>query len=140
MNLPRHLCAAVFASACIVSPIIIQAQVTAPGPERVSFAKGASSAAIKGSIRGDQSRAFLIKVRAGQTMKVKLVTSNASANFNITAPGAAEALFIGSTSGTTFQGVIPSSGDYRIDLFLMRNAARRNETANFTLTIGATGR
>ena len=34
---------------------------------------------------------------------------------------------------------VPSSGDYKIDLFLMRNAARRNETANFTITIGATG-
>jgi hypothetical protein len=34
---------------------------------------------------------------------------------------------------------IPSSGDYKIDLYLMRNAARRGETSNFTITSGATG-
>ena len=131
---------AALASICILAPIAIHAQAPTPKPERVHFAKGMSSKIIKGSIKGDRSRLFLINVRAGQTLKVKLVSSNASANFNVTAPGAEQALFIGSTSGSDFQDVVPSSGDYKIDLFLMRNAARRNETANFTLTIGATGR
>jgi len=67
------------------------------------------------------------------------VTSNASNYFNVTAPGAQQAMFIGSSAGTSFQDTVPSSGDYTIDLYLMRNAARRNETANFTITIGATG-
>ena len=35
--------------------------------------------------------------------------------------------------------VIPSSGDYTVDLYMMRNAARRGETTTFTITIGATG-
>lgn len=139
LKLTQRLAAAALLSAIVAAPMAIHAQAPSPRPERVQFAKGASSKIIKGNIRGDQSRVFVVNVRAGQIMKVKLVSSNTSANFNITAPGAAQALFIGSTSGSEFQGTIPSSGDYKIDLFLMRNAARRNELANFTLTIGATG-
>lgn len=119
----------------LMSPVTGAAQ--AARPERVQFAKGASSKIIKGSIRGEQSRLLLVRLTAGQTLRVTLASSNASANFNVTAPGAAEALFIGSISGSAFAGAVPMSGDYRIDLFLMRAAARRNETANFTLTIAA---
>ncbi len=126
------------ASLAVCLPFAASAQAPGVQAERVQFAKGTSSKAIKGTIKGDQSRLFTVNLRAGQTLKVKLVTSNASTYFNVTAPGAEQAMFIGSTSGTTFQDVIPSSGDYKIDLYLMRNAARRNETANFTITIGAT--
>ncbi|MFN3863208.1 MAG: hypothetical protein ACK4RT_02885 [Erythrobacter sp.] len=37
----------------------------------------------------------------------------------------AAALPFGSTAGNTMTEVIPSAGDCKIDLFLMRNAARR---------------
>ena len=139
MKVYRHISIAALAVSAAALPIAVIAQAPVPKPERVQFAKGTSSKAIKGTIKGDQSRAFVVKLRAGQKISVKLVSSNASANFNVTAPGAQQAMFIGSTSGYEMQEVIPSSGDYKIDLFLMRNAARRNETANFTITIGATG-
>jgi len=121
------------------TPIALQAQ-TEPKPVPIQFAKGTSSKVIKGSIRGDQSRLYSINIKAGQTLTVKMVTSNASSYFNITAPGAEQALFIGSSEGNSYTGVVPSSGNYMIDVYLMRNAARRNETANFTLTVGAKGR
>jgi hypothetical protein len=112
-------------------------QTSMPKPERVQFAKGTSSKRIKGSIRGDQSRLFVVNVAAGQKMHVKLISSNASANFNVTSPGAEQAMFIGSSSGNEFNGMIPSSGDYQINLYLMRSAARRNKVANFSLTVSA---
>lgn len=115
------------------------ADAQAPKPERVQFAKGTSSKTIKGTLKGDQSRSFIVNLRAGQKVTVKLVSTNASANFNVTAPDAMEAMFIGSVSGNTFSDTVPSSGDYKIDLFLMRNAARRGEATSFTITIGATG-
>lgn len=139
MKTTYKIAAAVFAMAALAAPMATSAQAPGVKAERVQFARGTSSKTIKGTIKGNQSRLFTVNLRAGQKISVKLVTSNASANFNVTAPGAQQAMFIGSTSGTTFQDVIPSSGEYTIDLFLMRNAARRNETANFTLTIGATG-
>jgi hypothetical protein len=139
MTIYRNLTAAALAISAMAIPFATIAQAPSVKPERVMFAKGASSKAIKGTIKGDKSRLFVVNLRAGQKISVKLVSSNASNYFNVTAPGAQQAMFIGSTSGNTMQDVVPSSGDYSIDLYLMRNAARRNETANFTITIGATG-
>ncbi len=139
MRISRHISIAALAVSAIALPVAVIAQAPMPKPERVQFAKGTSSKAIKGTIKGDQSRLFVVNLRAGQKVSVKLVTSNASNYFNVTAPGAQQALFIGSSAGNRFQDTVPSSGDYTIDLYLMRNAARRNETANFTITIGATG-
>lgn len=120
-------------------PLAPAALAQSAKPERVQFAKGTSSKTIKGTLKGDQSRQFVVNVRAGQTMTVKLTASNGSTYFNVTAPGAQQAMFIGSTSGDTMTEVIPSSGDYTVDLFMMRNAARRGEVTSFTITIGATG-
>lgn len=138
MKLPVPFAAALLAAGAIALPMTSVAQAPMPKPERVQFAKGTSSKAIKGALKGNQSRTFLVNLRAGQKMTVKLVSNNASANFNVTAPGAMQAMFIGSVSGNEFADTIPSSGDYKVDLFLMRNAARRNESVNFTITIGAT--
>lgn len=105
--------------------------------ETVHFAKGTSSKTIKGSIKGYASVNYKVGVAAGQTLKVDLKTSNASSYFNIAAPGADAAMFVGSTSGSSAAVKIPSSGDYTVQVYLMRNAARRNETASYTLTIAA---
>lgn len=107
----------------------------APRTERVQFARGTSSKAITGKIKGYDGARYLIGARAGQTLTVTLKTSNASSYFNVTAPGADTAMFVGSTSGNRFTAKIPSSGDYAVDVYLMRNAARRGETANYTLTV-----
>jgi hypothetical protein len=138
MNIKMILAAAALGTAYL-APFALQAQA-GPKPVPIQFAKGTSSKAIKGTIRGDQSRLYSINIKAGQTLTVKMVTSNASSYFNITAPGAQQALFIGSSEGSSYTGVVPSSGNYLIDVYLMRNAARRNETANFTLTVGAKGK
>jgi hypothetical protein len=107
--------------------------------ERVQFAKGTSSKVIKASIKGDATVDYLVGARAGQTLTVSFVTSNTSAYFNVLPPASGQALFVGSVSGNSFRGAAPATGDYRIRVYLMRNAARRNETANYTLTIGASG-
>jgi hypothetical protein len=72
-------------------------------------------------------------------MHVTLKTSNASNYFNVIAPDAGEALFVGSASGGEFTGALPASGDYTIRVYLMRNAARRNEAGNYTLTVQIVG-
>lgn len=133
------LAAAALTVTAVTLPFATIAEAQTAKPERVQFAKGKSSKTIKGTLKGDQSRLFVVNLRAGQTMTVKLDASNGSTYFNVTAPGAQQAMFIGSTSGNTMQEVIPSSGDYTIDLYMMRNAARRGETTKFTITIGATG-
>lgn len=103
--------------------------------ETVKFKRGASSTSIEDSIIGYESVSYLLGVTAGQRMSVELDTDNTSNYFNITAPGASEALYNGSIDGNSTSFVIPSSGNYKIDVYLMRNAARRGEAANYDLTI-----
>ncbi len=108
--------------------------------ERVSFETGASEAAISDSLTGYQFVDYLLGARAGQMIRVDLNTDNASNYFNLyvagTSPDTDEAAFIGSISGNAYTGVIPSDGDVTLRVYLMRNAARRDETARYTLTVG----
>jgi hypothetical protein len=106
----------------------------------VQFAKGKSSATIKGSIKGDQTIDYTLRAKAGQTMNVKLATSEGANYFNVLPPGSNdEALFVGSSGGKEWTGALPADGEYKLRVYLMRSAARRGETANYTLTVGITG-
>ncbi len=106
----------------------------------VQFAKGASSATVKGTIKGDKTIDYALRARAGQAMTVRLEASNASNYFNVLPPGSTgEAIFIGSTEGNEFKGALPADGEYRIRVFLMRNSARRGESSTFTLKVGVAG-
>jgi hypothetical protein len=77
--------------------------------------------------------------KAGQNMSVALKTNNLSNYFNVLPPASEEALFIGSTSGNEWSGTLPADGEYTVRVYLMRNAARRNAKANYTLTVGISG-
>ncbi len=124
-----------FAIACALTimppPVAAQDDIRT---ERVQFERGAESATIEGSITGYESVDYLLGASAGQAMNVSMATDNGANYFNILAPGETDAaMFIGSTSGNQYEGVLPESGDYTIRVYLMRNAARRDETANYRL-------
>jgi hypothetical protein len=104
------------------------------------FAKGASSATVKGSLTGDKTIDYKLRAKAGQTISVTLKTSNAANYFNVLPPGSEDvAIFVGSSGGAEWTGPLPADGEYTIRVYLMRSAARRNEAANYTLTVGITG-
>ena len=124
------------ASLCIVAPAVAQSPTRS---ERVQFPRGASSLVVRGTIRGYSTIDYIVGARAGQTLRVGMRTSNTSSYFNVIAPGAQSALFDGSIRGNSFSGRLPQTGDYRIRVYLMRNAARRNEVANYSLDIGVSG-
>ena len=129
--------AAVVVLAC---PIFAGAQPAPPRQERVAFAKGASSATIKGQLKGDADVDYVVGAAAGQTISVALKVSNRSNYFNVLPPGSADvAMYVGQT-GEGYTGMLPTDGDYKVRVYLMRNAARRNETSDYTLTISVTGK
>ena len=106
----------------------------------VKFAKGASSATVKGSLKGDRIVDYKMRAKAGQTMSVALKTSNGANYFNVLPPGSSgEAIFVGSTGGNEWTGPLPADGEYTVRVYLMRSAARRGETADYTLVVGITG-
>jgi hypothetical protein len=99
----------------------------------VQFPKGQSGVVLKDHIKGYESVKYKLNAAAGQKMEITLKSSNASNYFNVQAPGEDTAIFIGSTSGNHYSGVLPKKGDYIVDVYLMRNAARRNEVANYSI-------
>jgi hypothetical protein len=106
---------------------------------RVTFPTGASSALLKGQLKGDQTVDYKLRAGAGQTLTVELKGSNLQNTFNVMAAGTDNALFIGSSSGNRFSGFLPSDGDVRVRVYLMRPAARRNETSTYSLKLGIGG-
>ncbi|MEE4262476.1 MAG: hypothetical protein V2I56_07265 [Desulfobacteraceae bacterium] len=108
--------------------------------ERVKLKKGADGAVIKNRIKGSETVDYLLGARAGQIMRVTLQTSNGANYFNVLPPGSNAAIAIGATLGNEWIGTLPVDGDYTVRVYLMRSAARRNETANYTLSVGITGR
>jgi hypothetical protein len=104
------------------------------------FARGASSATVKGSLKGPQTIDYKLRAKAGQTMSVTLKTGNSANYFNVLPPGSKDvAIFVGSSGGNEWTGPLPADGEYTIRVYLMRSAARRNEVANYTLTVSVTG-
>jgi hypothetical protein len=107
----------------------------------VQFAAGTNSATVKGTVKSYDSVDYTLVAKAGQTMSVKMTTSNASSYFNVLPPGStSEAIFIGSSEGNNYSGVLPASGKYTVRVYLMRNAARRNETASYSVNFKITGK
>jgi len=107
----------------------------------VSFPKGRDTAVIRGTVRGDMSIDYLLHAESGQRVRISMHTDNRSAYFNLYEPGKLpgdQAFFIGSTVGDTFEGTLPATGDYTVDVYLMRSAARRKRTAHYSLTITLT--
>lgn len=102
--------------------------------ERVEFEQGATDAVAEGSITGYEIVDHVLGAREGQYLSVSMETDNTASYFNILAPGETEvAFFNGSMSENRYEGVLDESGDYRIRVYMMRSAARRNEVANYTL-------
>ena len=135
-NLKAILAAAVLA-AVVSFPEALFAQART---ERVQFVKGASSSSIKGRIQGDAMVDYQVRAGAGQTIAVTLKPSNPQNYFNVLPPDSrGEAMFVGQDGGD-YKGMLPADGDYTVRVYLMRPAARRNESSSYTLTIGVTGK
>lgn len=112
--------------------------------EIVKFKAGTTATNLHGSIRGYDGVTYKVATGAGQVMHVLFSPSNRSCYFNAYAPGKEPgkdtAAFVGSTSGNEF-GINPTAaGSYRLQVYLMRNAARRKETCKYQLSIEITGK
>ncbi len=102
----------------------------------VQFARGENSAVIEDSITGYEVVDYVLRAKQGQSMNVSMATDNRANYFNILAPHEdAIAMFNSSMNGNQYEGKLPESGEYKIRVYMMRSAARRNEKANYRLEI-----
>ena len=104
--------------------------------ERVEFPAGSTGTTINASLTGYEIVDYVVRAQADQIMVVEMKTDSGANYFNLMAPGETEvAFFNGSIQENSFSGPLSTNGDYTIRVYQMRSAARRNETASYTIDI-----
>ena len=102
--------------------------------QRVRFVKGASGAAVSGTIKGYAYRDYIVGAREGQTLSVRL-SGNSTAELAIFMSDGGN-FGADSTGVADWTGELSASGDYVIRVLMPRSAARRKgATARFALRI-----
>lgn len=123
--------------ALVLIPASVPAQpASGDRTERVRFAPGTSARTVQGRVRGYQTVTYVVGARAGQIMDLRLVSRSSSLYVVVRPPGSDENIHDGPVQGNDGSVLLPANGDYRVRVFLFRNAARRNETADYRLRIG----
>ena len=89
------------------------------------------------SLKGFDKKSYTVSAKAGQTVTVWMKSNSSFAFFDVTPPGADEAIWIGSKEGKekAFSQKVETAGDYEIEVYLAKAEARRQGKADFTLTV-----
>lgn len=131
-----------WASATLLSATLLLATMPLPvlaqpnGGEPITRSQGADNQrVIEARLGGDQTAEYRVAAQQGQTLSVDLDASRDSVFFNIKSADGGEFLFAGMMAGNVADVALPESGDYLVQVFLVRAAARRDEQASYTLTI-----
>lgn len=101
----------------------------------VHFAKDANSTTVKGSFKGYDTVLYTLSAKAGQHMKVG-VSGSSNANFNLFTPGdkPGESPALGSGAvGQDWNGALPTSGTYSVQVYQMRATARRGNKVDYSI-------
>ena len=118
----------------LIFTLFLSIDASAQAKARVKFAKGASSASVKGKITGYKYVDYALSASAGQTMSVKLNADNTFLQFVIF-DGNMENLE-GATGVEDWSGELPQNGNYTIRVLFPRAEARRKSAfANYTIKI-----
>jgi len=118
----------------LAAPAMAKDKVTT---HQVHFDRGTSGTTVKGHVKGYDTVNYKIGVKEGQTMRVSLESKKAYMNIFEPGKGVGDtAMFIGSIKGGSYMGNLPKSGTYTIQVYLMRNEARRRTKAPYALHIG----
>ncbi|UXH76474.1 hypothetical protein [Roseateles amylovorans] len=104
--------------------------------ERLTLSDRTTSA--KGQLKGRDGVRYSFEAKPGQRLVVRLTTTNPSAYINVSKEGGTEALCQGSLTENVCTVEAAEATAYVVDVYLMRNAARRGESARYTLSIEPT--
>ena len=129
------LCLPLAASPSDAQDVTVQ-RVPAPG--------GVVDTRLAGLIIGYQSISYVVSMARGQALSVALTASNNATYFNVYGPGSGpggQALLNSGTTRPANRGQITAQrgGDYTINVYLTREAARRLETSLFGLSVAVRG-
>lgn len=137
MPKPRRLWLAALPLAALV---LAGAADAAQRVERLKFASGLTTATINGRIKGDDGVSYIVDAHQGQTLSVAFTPENPACHFNVVEPGAdKKTLHDGAQGGNSFSGTLPITGDYLTQVYLMQDAAQREEICDYSIKIEVTG-
>lgn len=107
--------------------------------QKVNFLQGSTHLTLTGKFQGYDDVKYRISAKNGQILRFNINSLGNLAYVNIFAPGKKpgkdNALLIGSTVGFKGELTLPVDGDYIIQVYQMRNSARKNKTAKYSLDI-----
>ncbi len=139
MKRVQSLVLAGLAGACLATPIPSWAERGIKS-QQVQFAKGSSSASVKGNVVGNEVADYRLRARAGQTLNVKLKASNTSTYYNVLPPGSTgDAIYNGSLDGTSSSTTLPADGEYTVRVYQMGHAKSSGQRSIYTLDVSITG-
>lgn len=99
--------------------------------ERVSFAPGSSAANVGGRVQGGQSRTYVLNAKAGQTLSTSITGTSQFLQVLVFAPNGTNLY----TGARNWSGVLPSTGDYRLQVRLVPEEQKPEATGEYSLTI-----
>ena len=106
---------------------------------KVSFLKGSDQTTLTGKFQGYDDVRYRVFAISGQVLKFNINSYSNLAYINVFAPGQKpgkdKALLVGSTTGSSGEVILPVDGDYIIQVYQMRNSARKNRTVSFNLDL-----
>ncbi len=135
----RPLCVALWVMLVMLWPAWCLAQAGAGSAAQLLLNPGEPELAVEGSVLGYETIRYPVRLASAGVLDIDLRTANHASYFNLVAAGADEAIHRGSTDGNIASLYLPDAGDYIVEIYLMRSAARRNESATYVLSLGLRG-
>ncbi|ENV03789.1 MULTISPECIES: hypothetical protein [Acinetobacter] len=107
--------------------------------QKVNFLQGSTHTTLTGKFHSYDDVRYRVYAKNGQILKFNINSLGNLAYVNIFAPGKKpskdKALLIGSTVGSKGELTLPVDGDYIVQVYQMRNSARKNKTVTYNLEI-----
>jgi hypothetical protein len=103
-------------------------------PRRIRFGRGTTSAKVSGTLRRtrrvDEVHYYVIRVRAGQRMRINVATTSGAAAISVGAPNGDQ---VSEGVDDRFDGEVFEAGDYQIRVYNPSNG--RLGSTRYTLTV-----
>ncbi|MBI1259296.1 MAG: hypothetical protein GC204_17660 [Chloroflexi bacterium] len=103
------------------------------GSQRIQFATGATAATVTGQVSGDVYNGFLLNARAGQRMRLTLMSFGNPVYLTLVSPGGSP-LARAQVGAQSFDGLLPENGDYTIQI----SAPSGTTTTPYALVVNVT--
>lgn len=118
------------------APALPQVAAAQERVETLRMRPGATQTTVRGIVIGRISASYRLEARAGQRMSLDLNSRNTFLYFNVLDPRGRTI----AREQTQWDGRLPASGVYTIQIYLVRAEARRNRPAPFSLDVRIAGR